>query len=88
MRYTVSPDAACAAVDDGAVLLHMRSRRYYSLNPTGAVIWGLLERGLPMSGMVADLVATYDVDADTAEQAILALMDELAEVELVAVERR
>ena len=88
MRYTVSPDAACATVDDGAVVLHMRSRRYYSLNPTGAAIWSLLEQGAPVPGIVASLVETYDVDAPAAERAVLVLMTELAEVELVTLEGR
>jgi hypothetical protein len=35
-RYVISPDTACAVVEDGAVLLHMRTKRYYSLNETGA----------------------------------------------------
>lgn len=88
MRYTVSPDAACAAVDDGAVVLHMRSRRYFSLNPTGAAIWSLLEGGAPVPAIVSALVETYEIDDAAAEQAVLALMDELAEVELVTLEEQ
>ena len=44
MNYLVSPHAASATVDGGAVLLHMETKRYYSLNETGALIWRLLQQ--------------------------------------------
>lgn len=86
MRYTLSPDAACAVVDDGAVVLHMRTRRYYSLNETGAAIWALLEGGEPVVRIVEALVVKYEVAADAAETAVHTMLRELASVELVTVD--
>jgi hypothetical protein len=86
MRYALSPDAACAVVDDGAVILHMRTKRYFSLNETGVAIWSMLEAGQPVSEIVASLTATYEIDAEAAAAAILQILEELASAELVRVE--
>ncbi len=85
-RYTVSPDAACAVVDDGAVILHMRTKRYYSLNETGVTIWSMLEARQPVDDIVTSLTDTYEVDAETARSAVTRMLDEMAAVELVHLE--
>ena len=84
MRYTISPDAACAAVDDGTVVLNMRTKRYYSLNETGAVIWKMLEDDASVPVVVAKLVASYDVDAATAADTVAQLLEELTAEALIA----
>ena len=85
-RYAPSPDAACAAVDDGAVLLHMRTKRYYSLNETGAVIWRLLQDDLPAAEVAGRLVELYDVDRAAAHEAVMRLLHDLTSEALVSVE--
>ena len=84
MRYTISPDAAAAAVDDGTVVLNMRTRRYYSLNETGAVIWQMLETDGATQAVIAQLVARYDVDEATATDTVMRLLDELTAEALIA----
>lgn len=85
-RYTVSPDAACAVVDDGAVVLHMRTKRYYSLNETGGAIWAMLEAGTPLESIVADLVANYEVEPPAAAAEVTRMLGELAAADLVRLE--
>lgn len=84
-RVVVSPDATCAVLDDGAVVLHMRTKRYFSLNATGAAIWGLLESETPVPAIVVRLTELYDVDAATASVSLDALIAELEAASLVAV---
>jgi coenzyme PQQ synthesis protein D (PqqD) len=83
-RYAVSPDAACAPVEDGAVVLNMRTKRYYSLNETGAMIWRLLEDEMAVEDVVARVVERYDVDEVEARRAVAVLLDELAVEALIA----
>ena len=83
-RYSVSPDAAAAAVDDGTVVLNMRTKRYYSLNETGATVWRMLEDDADVATIVRTLVATYDVDEATAVQTIDTLLRELVSEALIA----
>ena len=86
MRYAISPDAACAVVDDGAVILHMRTKRYYSLNETGVAIWSMLEASQPVGEIIASLTETYEIDAESAGAAVRQMLGELASAELVSVE--
>jgi hypothetical protein len=83
MHYTVSPDAAFAAVEDGAVVLHMRTKRYYSLNETGTFVWRRIEDGMARAQIVAQVVDEYDVGVAEAEIAITRLLDELVQESLI-----
>ena len=84
--YSISPDAACAAVDDGAVVLHMGTRRYFSLNETGAAIWRLLEDDVALGDIPARLGELYDVDPAAATGAVDRLLGELAAEDLITLE--
>ena len=85
VQYTISPDAAFAAVEDGAVVLHMGTKRYYSLNDTGAFVWRRLENGSAREMIVVQLMETYDVGIAEAEMAVARLLDELLEESLIQV---
>lgn len=85
-RYVISPDTACAVVDDGAVLLHMRTKRYYSLNETGAAIWQLLTDEVPIDEISIRLAERYDVDRPAADEAVGCLLDDLAAESLISLE--
>ncbi len=83
MRYTISPDAAFAAVEDGAVVLHMGTKRYYSLNETGTFVWRRLEHGIERAEIVSQVVHEYDVGIAEAEIAVPRLLDELVQESLI-----
>jgi predicted ATP-dependent protease len=86
-RYRVSADAAAASLEGGAVLLHMGTKRYYSLNETGAVVWQALEEGLEERETATRLVAEYEVGDAAALASVGALVSALvAEGLLEAVE--
>jgi hypothetical protein len=85
-RYVVSGDAACAVVEDGAVVLNMRTKRYYSLNETGAAIWRLLEDDVPLPEIVAQLTQRYEVEPAAADRAVAALLADLTSEALVSLE--
>lgn len=85
-RCTIPADVAAASLTDGTVLLHMRTRRYFSLNETGAEIWRMVEEDVPVGEMPARLSATYDVTIPDAHTAVVALLASLAGQELVIIE--
>lgn len=82
--YELSPDAAHAVLDDGAVVLNLRTKRYYALNETGSVIWSLLESGMPLSEIAEQLVTEYAIGIEEAEAALGRLMGALAREGLVS----
>jgi hypothetical protein len=76
-EYAVSHDAACATVEDGAVVLNLRTKRYYSLNETATTIWNMLEADAPVEEVVHHLVSRYDVDDGIAAHSVASLLDDL-----------
>ena len=86
-QVDVSPDATCAMLEGGAVVLHMGTRRYFSLNETGAAIWGLLESATPLPDIATRLTEQFLVDLETASASIEALVAELESAALVTVTR-
>ena len=81
--YSLSPEAACAPVEDGAVVLHMDTRRYFSLNETGAAIWRMLEEDIPLTDIPARLGDVYAADATVVAAALHRLLGELAAEHLI-----
>jgi Coenzyme PQQ synthesis protein D (PqqD) len=71
-------------LDEGeVVLLHLESKTYYSLNPTGERIWRGLKEGLSLRQISRRLQEEFDVDADRADRSVVDLVDELIEQNLV-----
>lgn len=77
MRYRISGDALTATLSDGAVLLNLHSKRYFSLNETGTRVWGLLEQNAELDDIVRILTAEYDVPESDARSEVMALVSEL-----------
>jgi len=70
-------------LDDGeVVLLHLESKMYYSLNPTGERIWQGLKEGLSLRDISQRLQEEFDVEADAADESVLDLVNELCEQNL------
>ena len=85
-RCTIPAEVAAASLADGTVLLHMRTKRYFSLNETGAEIWRMLEEDVPVADIPARLSAAYDVPIEDAHVAVVELIASLAEQDLLAIE--
>jgi hypothetical protein len=65
------------------VLLHLDSKTYYSLNPTGTRIWQGVKQDLSLREISHRLQAVFEVEPDRAERSILALVDDLLQQHLV-----
>ena len=77
-RFTPSPLAVYTRLDETeAVLLHLKTKRYYSLNETGIFIWDLLEQAHDPEEIAAALSDTYDVDPPGARDYLRLFLDDL-----------
>lgn len=72
--------------DGDTVLLDMSSRRYFSLNETGARVWDLLKAGRTMAEITADLQQRYEVGADAAAASVERIVSELVSQQLLSVD--
>jgi len=69
----ISPDISWRQVGDEAVLLNTCTSEYYSLNPSGVMIWGLLSKGVCAADIVSKLSAEFGISEAAAKKD----MDEL-----------
>ena len=82
-RYRIVPDALSASLSDGAVLLHLYTKRYFSLNETGSRIWSLLEQQATEDEIIDALVREYDVERPEATRAVSQLVGDLVAERLI-----
>ena len=82
-RYRIVPDALSASLSDGAVLLNLYTKRYFSLNDTGSRIWSLLEQQASEEDIIETLVREYDVEKPEAARAVKQLLDDLVAERLI-----
>ena len=66
-----------------AVLLHLDTKRYYTLNDTGARIWELLQQGCCAQEIARALQDDYAITDEEALPVLLAFVDELQQEGLV-----
>jgi hypothetical protein len=79
----VVADAVFAALADGGVVVHTQTKRYYSLNQTGARIWELLEESGDPVVAAATIAAEYGISADEAREAVAHLTEGLTAAGLI-----
>jgi hypothetical protein len=78
------PDVVDTELDgDETVVLHLESKLYFSLNPTGTSIWKGLKSGLSLRDISRRLQDRFTVDGAEAERCVIALAEELTEQQLV-----
>ena len=74
-------------LDDGsAVLLHLDSKFYYSLNETGSFMWQQIEKGngaLTVPKLVEGLCEQFDVEPEQARKDVNDFLDDLSREGLV-----
>jgi hypothetical protein len=82
-RYRPTPDALFATLSDGAVVLDIHTKKYFSLNETGARVWALIREGLDTEDIISALLEEYDVTRGAAEEAVTTLVGSLAAEKLI-----
>lgn len=72
------PSLVFTRLDDAeAVLLHLDTKRYYTLNETGSRIWELLQQGRCTQEIARSLLNDYAVTDEEAMPMLLSFVDEL-----------
>ena len=85
-RLSISPDAVSRRLADEVVVVDLKSNRIFSLNPTGARYWELLESGAKREQIESKLAEEFDVESDQLRREIDELETKLLEEGLVHAE--
>ena len=83
MRYRAIAEALVATLSDGAVLLNLQTKRYFSLNETGTRIWEMVQQTADEEAIVATLLSEYDVNEPLARSEVRRILDEHIEAQLI-----
>jgi hypothetical protein len=82
-RIAIRPDVLARNVGDETVILDLASGTYFGLDPVGARVWTLSQRGSTLAEICDTLVAEYDVARDQLEADVVRLAGELRAQKLV-----
>ena len=83
MSLNLHQDVSMAETDDGAVLLHQRTGRYWQLNPTGVFILNALLAGRTDEQAADELAARHRLDSDAARRDVSGLVAQLRDARLL-----
>ena len=83
MRYRAIAEALVATLSDGAVLLNLQTKRYFSLNETGTRIWEMVQQTAEEEAIIATLLSEYEVEEPMARSEVRRILDELIEAQLI-----
>jgi len=84
--FKTTPDVVVTELDgeNESVLLHLGTKKYYTLNETGVRIWKLLCDGFKTDELIHKLCDEYAVSATSAEKSVTELIQSLLEEELLS----
>lgn len=78
-----APQVANETIDGEVVIINFVTGAYYSLDSTGACIWGLVELGATVGEMAADVCDRYQGNREEIESAVRQFVSELRREELI-----
>ncbi|WP_287128837.1 PqqD family protein [Candidatus Cyanaurora vandensis] len=85
-NFTIARDILYRQVEQEAVLLHITSGMYYSLNETGVLFWEALRDQPPTQAglqIVERIAQDYEVDSAQVEQDLMLFLKDLAEYGII-----
>ena len=69
-------------LEEGAVLLHLETRFYYSLNEVGQAVWRLLDSAESLEDLLEKLAEEYEVDRQPVKDSVSKFLQELEREQL------
>lgn len=78
-----SDDTAFRVVNDEAVIMHLVTGVYYSINEVGARIWDLCDGWYSIKDIALVISQEFDIEEETARQDVVELLKDLADERLV-----
>jgi hypothetical protein len=83
-RFVRHPDLRLADVEGDGVVLHLGTRRYFSVSESGLVILQALESPQSVADLVLRLMDHYEVTEEQAEASVHQFLETCRKAELLA----
>jgi hypothetical protein len=75
-RYRRHADIRLTSLEGEGVVLHLKERRYFSVNETGLVLLEALKQPRSFGDLVAELLREYEVTEETAAATTREFLDQ------------
>jgi hypothetical protein len=85
MRVVATPETLINIIGGEAVILNLKSERYYGLDEVGASMWTAFTTSESIQTAYEVLLNEYDVDPELLRRDLLGLIEKLVEQELIEV---
>ena len=85
-RYMRHPDLRLADVEGDGVVLHLGTRRYFSVTESGLILLQALETPKSVDELVRMLVEQYEVTPEQAEASVRQFLETCRTAELLIIE--
>jgi hypothetical protein len=82
-RYIRHPDLRLADVEGDGVVLHLGTRRYFSVSESGLILLQALEAPRSVDELVGLLVEQYEVTSEEAEASVRQFLETCRAAELL-----
>jgi hypothetical protein len=83
-RYVRHPDLRLADVEGDGVVLHLGTRRYFSVSESGLVLLQALEKPQTIPELVQALLERYEVSPEQAEASVRQFLETCRTADLLA----
>ncbi len=84
----ISPDVLFRELAGEAVLLDLKSQRYFGLDSIGTRIWQLLDERRQTAAVLEAMLAEFDVEEGEMRQDLAAFLDQLTDAGLIELTAR
>jgi L-asparaginase II len=84
--YRRHPDLRLTELEGEGVVLHLGSRRYFTVSESGLTILTKLEDGCTFDALVAALLDEYEVSHDEAAESVKEFLDRCMAADLLVLE--
>lgn len=78
-----SPHAISETFEDEVILLNFETGSYYSLDKSGALIWGLMEKRATTGEIIEEIISRYEGSLQDIEKAVKGMIAELLDKGLI-----
>ena len=82
-RYVALPDVVDCDVGGERALLHLKTNAYFTLNPTGSVIWLALAEPSSVAEIVSIVTERFDVTAEVCRPDVEDLIAQMVEAQIL-----
>jgi hypothetical protein len=73
------------SLGDEMVMMDMESGDYLGINSVGVDIWNLLEKPATVNQLLEQMLALYDIDAETCQQEVIKFLTQMQQQQMVTI---